>query len=249
MRFIPSMVQMYAWLATFCGQALLCARLLRQSNKSFAMFRAYALTQAAFSLLVAAALEGPYYFAAYYACTVATGVLTLFAALEVYRRVFGPRRALPKWVPEKTAASVATALLSGIVFAALLHICAGGPWTKLMMKIEQALAIAGWASFAILGIYSRQLGIPWRDRAAKITAGFLFYLTVSILTVFVRSQSAQPAIAAGLAQQIGYLIAVFWWVFTLRNPEPVVDLDVGEILADCGTAIDAFRSVGHQLAR
>lgn len=246
--FNPSTAQLCAWLAAICGQAVLCILLLCHSNKSFGIFRGYMLTQTAFSLLALAAVKyQAWYFEAYYACTIAISVLVLMCALEIYRRVFGPRRALAKWVPEKTATATGLAMLAGIVFAMLMSVHLGGSPTKIMMKVEQALAIAGWASFAILAFYSRQLGLPWRDRAAKITAGFLLYLTVSILTVFVRSRSAELAIVAGLAQQVGYLIAVLWWAWTMRRPEPEIVGDVGEILEDCRTALDALLAADCQL--
>lgn len=224
--------QFGAWLAVMAGQAVLLILLLRHRNRSFRIFSAYAFTQLAFPLIGALLVEQyPLaYFFAYYACTVTAGVLVLFSALEIYRRVFGPRRALPAWVPEKTAVMVGISLLAGIVFAILMRVSLGGPWTRIMVKLEQALAIGGWASFAILGVYSKSLLIPWRDRAVRIAVGFMLYLSVDMVTVFIRSRSPELAIAAGTAGQIAYLLAVIWWCVSLRAPEPATEMTSEEIL-------------------
>lgn len=105
------------------------------------------------------------YFWAYHISFGLTSALTLLVAMECGKLTFGPRMALPIWVPAS---------------------------------------------------YSRRLGISGQPHTHKIMAGFVLYLSVNVLAVFIRG-SARPGVAVvAVALGMGaYCISLIYWTVAL----------------------------------
>ncbi len=226
------------WLASVAGQLFVCALLLRGRAARHPAFRAYIITQTACDLAALLAWFTPSaYFAAYYIDMVATSAVTMLCALEVYRRVFGWRASIPLFTPEKTGGTIAAAFGLAIILALLAGARYGGEWTRAMVSAEQGLTIGSWAAFVILAVFSRRIFLPWLGNTASIAGGFVLYLSVDVVTVFIRSWSVRPAVLAlaGEIQQAGYLLAVGWWCLVLRKQEEIESASAEEVRA----ALDA----------
>src|SRR5258708_6383915 len=90
--------------------------------------------------------------------------------------------------------SLGVAITLGLLFAARN----GGSWTRTMVRMEQITSLALWATFCILLLYSRSLGFAWRPRPAGIAIGFVVYLTISVISIFIRARfSLKAALIAG----------------------------------------------------
>jgi hypothetical protein len=214
------------WIATIAVQFLACVLLRKGRAPNFPAFRAYLYVYAfgcAAIFLVAALLPGMAYAVAYYFLTLSVDIVVFFVAHEIYRKVFGPRMALPKFVPERTAAMMAISFTASAFLSVTLRATNGGSWTRYLVTIEQVLTAAAFATFWILFTYSRSLRITWPKRVWEIWIGFALFLTVSVIAVFVRARaSATFAIAADRTAQIADLLAVVWWTWRLRSKEEIV---------------------------
>jgi hypothetical protein len=162
------------------------------------------------------------YFYSFFATLVIGDVLTLLVAYEIYMAVFGPRKALPRFVPERTGALVAMAFSGALALGIYVHAVTGGRLMRTMVTLEQILTTATWAIFMVLLIYSLTLRIAWPRRIAGLTMGFILYLTIDIAAVFVRAHSeGETSVAAGMAGQSAYIFSLFWWVACLRHKESI----------------------------
>lgn len=221
-----SAVDVGIWILTIAAQFAVSAFLRKGKANGFPAFRAYIYLYTIgcpLTFLVAAFLKPRAYVVAYYALTLSTEILLFFVAREIYSKVFGPKMALPRFVPERTATMMVISFTGAALFSVILHATKSWFWYKLLLTTEQVLAAAAFATFWILFTYSRSLRIHWPKRALEIWIGFALSLTVSIIAVLLRAHgSASIAVAADRAAQIAGLLAVVWWGWRLRSREEIV---------------------------
>jgi hypothetical protein len=110
--------------------------------------------------------------------------------------------------------------------------------------MEQVTNVALWATFCILLIYSRLLGFTWRPRPAGIAIGFVLYLTVSVISVFIRARfSLGAALIAGQVGMAAYFLSLAWWVGVFwgkeKLPEAAAPEQVDEVLARYRETVEA----------
>lgn len=162
------------------------------------------------------------YFYSFFAALLIGDVLTLLVAYEIYMAVFGPRKALPKFVPERTGALAAMAFSGALALGVYVQAVTGGRLMRTLVTLEQIMTTATWAIFMVLLIYSLTLRIAWPRRIAGLAIGFILYLTIEIAAVFVRANTqGETAVAAGLVGQSAYLLALVWWSGCLWTKESV----------------------------
>jgi hypothetical protein len=82
-----------------------------------------------------------------------------------------------------------------------------------MATMEQVMSVALWATFCTLWIYSRSLGFTWRARASGIAVGFILYLTISVICIFIAARSSLgAALVAGQAEMAVDFLSLAWWL-------------------------------------
>jgi hypothetical protein len=75
------------------------------------------------------------------------------------------------------------------------------------------MSVALWATFCTLWIYSRSLGFTWRARASGIAVGFILYLTISVICIFIAARfSLGAALVAGQAEMAVDFLSLAWWL-------------------------------------
>jgi hypothetical protein len=176
------------------------------------------------------------YFAAFYVVTFLANIIAFAVALELYYKVFDPRIGLFAWRPRHVVIMISVSLGIAITLALLLTAKNGGTWTRKMMTIEQIMSVALWATFCILLIYSRSLGFTWRPLPAGIAVGFVLYLTVSVISVFIRARfSDGAALIAGQVGMAAEFLSLAWWLGVFwekeKLPEVATPEEVEEIVA------------------
>ena len=176
------------------------------------------------------------YFVAYYVVTILANLIAFAVALELYYKIFDPRIGLFAWgrrhVVIIISVSLAVAITLGLLFAARN----GGSWTRTMVTMEQVMSVALWATFCTLLIYSRSLGFTWRPRASGIAMGFIFYLTVSVICVYIRARySLSAALFAGQVGMAADFLSLAWWLGVFwgeeKLPEEAISEQVEETVA------------------
>jgi hypothetical protein len=162
------------------------------------------------------------YFWTYYISIGLTAAIMLLVAIETGKHTFGPRMALPAWFPGKLATMVATAILLVTSVDLLFAVTNGGHLTRAMVRGERGLTIAALAIFLIIITYSRRLGISGQPQTQKIMVGFVLYLSVNVVGVFVRGSAKPSAGVIAIILGMGaYCASLVYWTVGLWAKEIV----------------------------
>ena len=122
---------------------------------------------------------------------------------------------------------ISVSLGVAITLGLLLTARNGGSLTRTMVTMEQVMNVALWATFCTLWIYSRSLGFTWRPRASGIAMGFILYLTISVICVYVRARFSLGA--ALIAKQVGMaadFLSLAWWLGVFWGEEKLPEEDI-----------------------
>ncbi|MBZ5508281.1 MAG: hypothetical protein LAO78_22710 [Acidobacteriia bacterium] len=184
------------------------------------------------------------YFVVFYVITILADVIALAVSVELYYNVFDPRIGLSAWGPRHVVIMISVSLGMAITLGLLLAARNGGSWTRTMVTMEQVMSVALWATFCILLIYSRSLGFTWRPRPAGIAVGFIFYLTISVISVFIRARfSLKAALIAGQVGMAAEFLALAWWLGVFwgeeKLPKAATPEQVEEIVAKYIETVEA----------
>lgn len=140
-------------------------------------------------------------------------VIAFAVALELYYKVFDPRLGIAAWRPRHLVIIISVSLLVAITVGFLWTARNGGSLTRTMMTMQEVMNVALWVTFCSLVVYSRSLGFTWRPRPAGIATGFILYLTVTVVAIFVGARFSLGA--AGIANQVAQaaeFLAAAWWL-------------------------------------
>jgi hypothetical protein len=230
------------WICITILEYSLAIMLLRwDAWKRYPVMSAYVTWQAVggSAVLLIACLGRPVtmpYFVAFYVVTFLGNVIAFAVALELYYNVFDPRIGLTAWRPRHVVIMISVSLGIAITLGLLLAARNGGSWTRTMVTMEQIMSVALWATFCILLIYSRLLGFTWRPRPRGIAAGFVLYLTILAISVFIRARFSDRA--AIIASQVGMaanFLSLAWWMGVFwgeeKLPEEATPEQVEEMVA------------------
>ena len=169
------------------------------------------------------------YFVAFYVVTILADLIAFAVALELYYKIFDPKIGLSAWRPRHVVIMISVSLGVAITLGLLFAARNGGSWTRTMVTMEQVMNVALWATFCALWIYSRSLGFTWRPRASGIAMGFILYLTVSVICVYIRARYSLSA--ARFAGQVGMaadFLSLAWWLGVFWGEEKLSEEDISE---------------------
>src|SRR5262249_23583164 len=96
-------------------------------------------------------------------------------------------------------------------------------YIQVPLTIERTICLADAVLLWILLMQSKTLGITWKSSVAEITIGFVLYLTVQATTRFVAAIYQSPRLLSMASEfgQVGYLIAVLSWTWTILRRDPL----------------------------
>jgi hypothetical protein len=196
------------------------------------------------ALLIAGFAPPMSYFYSYYVVTFLADLIAFAVALELYYKVFDPRVGLSVWRPRHVAIMIAVSVAMAITLGLLLVAKNGGSLTRTMVTTEEVMNVAMWATFCILLIYWRSLGFTWRPLPGGIALGFVFYLTVSVIAVFIRARfSLGAALVAGQVEMAANFLSLAWWLGIFwdeeKLPEAAAPEQVEEMVAKYRATVEA----------
>jgi hypothetical protein len=176
------------------------------------------------------------YFYAYYVVTILADLIAFAVALELYYKIFDPRIGLFAWGRRHVVIIISVSLGVAIALGSLLAARNGGSLTRTMVTMEQVMSMALWATFCALFIYSRSLGFTWRPRVTGIVLGFILYLTVSVICVYIRARfSLGAALIAGQVEMAADFLSLAWWLGVFwgeeKLPQAAISAQVEEMPA------------------
>ncbi len=184
------------------------------------------------------------YFIVYYVVTILANLIAFAVALELYYKICDPRIGLFAWgrrhVVIIMSVSLAVAITLGLLFAARN----GGSLTRTMATMNEVMSVALWATFCTLFIYSRSLGFTWRPRAAGIAMGFILYLTVSVICIFIAARlSLGAALIANQVEITADFLSLAWWLGVFwgaeKLPKAAIPEQVNELVANYRNTVEA----------
>jgi hypothetical protein len=227
------------WISITVLECFLAIMLLRwDAWKRYPIMSVFVTWQAVggLSALLVACWASPIsYFVVFYVVTILANVIAFAVAVELYYNVFDPSIGLTAWGPRHVVIVISVSLGVAIMLGLLLTARNGGSWTRTMVTMEQVTNVALWATFCILLIYSRSLGFTWPPRPKGIAIGFIFYLTISVISVFIRARfSLGAALIAGQVGMAAEFLSLAWWLGVFwgeeKLPEAVTSEQVAEML-------------------
>ncbi|HEX3094445.1 MAG TPA: hypothetical protein VHW72_17545 [Candidatus Angelobacter sp.] len=221
-------------------ECFLAIMLLRwDAWKRYPVMSAYLTWQAAgglANLLIALFGTAMPYFFSYYVGTILLNLIAFAVALELYYKIFDPRIGLFAWGRRHVVIIISVSLAMAIMIGRLFAARNGGSLTRTMMTVNEVMTVALWATFCILCIYSRSLGFTWRPRVAGIAMGFILYLTVSVICIFISTRfSLSTALISNQLKATAEFLAMAWWLGVFwgeeKLPEEATSEQVEETVA------------------
>ena len=198
--------------------------LVRNSTfKTFPIFFAYLVWDILdnVGLFAILRLHSSSYFVAYLTVLAIDSVFMFSVLVELAWSVLRPfRSALPR------GAIVVVALLMGAVCAAIwpfAHSAAYshyGPQSRLLIHMQQTVAIMRILFFLVLTACSQLLSINWRDREMQIATGLGFYSLIGVAVSIAQAgqASAAPLYAdLNLVAMAGYILSIVYWLFSFAK--------------------------------
>lgn len=148
-----------------------------------------------------------------YAVIILLNLIAFGVALELYYKICDPRIGLFAWGRRHVAIIISVSVAMAIALGLLLAARNGGSLTRTVVTLEEIMNVALWATFCALWIYARSLGFTLRPRVTGIAMGFILYLTVTVIYLFIAARlSLSVALIAGQVQMAAEFLAMAWWL-------------------------------------
>lgn len=202
--------------------ALVTVALRKATYKAFPIFCAYLVWDILdnLGLYTILRLHAVSYFEAYLAVLAIDSLIWFAVLVELAWSVLRPfRSALPR------GAIVVVGLIIGAACAAIwpfAHSVAYGtygPQSRLLLHLQQTVAIMRVLFFLVLTACSQLLSINWRDREMQIATGLGFFSLVYVaVSIFQAGQVASP-FYNNLArlEMASYISSLIYWIFSFSR--------------------------------
>jgi hypothetical protein len=183
----------------------------------------------------------------FYTSSAANILLKLIAfavALELYYKIFDPRIGLFVWGRRHVVIIISASVAVAIMIGSLLEARNGGSLTRTMETVTEIVNVALWATFCTLWIYSRSLGFTLHPRMRGIAGGFILYLSVSAVCIFISARfSLSVALFANQVEMAAEFLAMSWWLGVFWGEEKLAEdatpEQIDEMVAKYTTTVEA----------
>ncbi len=211
----------------FC-QMVACFAIIKRKEffKHWKVFSYYLFYMAGASIFAVAAYHfgsPSIYIVTYSVFDFIEAILINLVLLEILVKVLDPFESLPG----RTVARFCFWAVLGISAAVAISVLApSGHLDRLVevpLTIERTIYLADASLLWILLVQSKSLGITWKSSIAEISIGFILYLTVQGTTRFMVSIYTDTLLRSISSEvgQVGYLIALLGWIWTITHRNPV----------------------------
>ncbi len=216
------------WCAIIFCQAVACLAIIKRKEffKRWKVFSYYLFYMAGASIFAVAAYHfgSPrLYIVTYSVFDFIEAILINLVLLEILVKVLDPFESLPG----RIVARFCFWAVLGISGAVALSVLApSGHLSQLIevpLTIERTIYLADASLLWILLMQSKSFGITLKSSIAEISIGFILYLTVQGTTRFMVSIYTDALLRSisSVVGQVGYLIALLGWIWTITQRDPV----------------------------
>src|SRR6185312_9065859 len=183
------------WLAVIVVQlAVAIMAAMRGIHARYPAFASLVYVLAAKScILLAISIFGTQraYLYAFTGMSLVTEVCMGLLVRELYVVTFGPPESLPRFIQRNVSIVAPTTIGSGIVLALLAKVFGVIALLRVLDRFEKmtlfSLCIVLWW----MVVYSRRVGISWRNLPSRVAAGFLITLTINSVSMAARGLPGQ----------------------------------------------------------
>jgi hypothetical protein len=208
-------IQLALWIAQPVLQVSVAAVMLRRKlHRSFPVFFAYIVSQIAiFGLLFPIYRWGGYerYFYAYWICATVSLALGFKVIHEIFLDVFRPYHTLKdlgsvlfKW------AALVMLLVAGVV-AAASPTATQGPLVQAVMTVQRCIRVIQCGLILFLLVFSRYLGVSWRQHSFGIALGFGSFAAVELTLVALNASGYAREHIVSIFNTVAYNMAIVIW--------------------------------------
>lgn len=205
------------WIASPVLQLGVVAIMLwRRTHRAFPVFFAYVVAQVMmFALVFPIRMWGNYkeYFYSYWICEALSLVLGFMVIHEIFLDTFRPFHTLKdlgsilfKW------AGLVMLLMAGVV-AAASPASSEGPLVQSVMTVQRCVRIIQCGLVLFLLIFSKYLGVSWKNRSFGVALGFGSFAIVEQVAVALRASSyIRHEDTLNFIILIAYNVAILVWM-------------------------------------
>lgn len=210
----------------FC-QMVACFAIIKRKEffKHWKVFSYYLFYMAGASIFAVVAYQfgsRQFYIVTYSVFDFIEAILINLVLLEILVKVLDPFESLPG----RTVARFCFWAVLGISGAVALSVLTPTGHLPLPLEvpltIERTIYLADASLLWILLVQSKSFGITWKSSIAEISIGFILYLTVQGTTRFMVSIYTGPMLQSisSVVGQVGFLIALLGWIWTITHRDP-----------------------------
>jgi hypothetical protein len=216
------------WYAIIFCQVVACLAIIKRKEffKHWKVFSYYLFYMAGASILAFAVSyfgTRELYIVTYSVFDFIEAILINLVLLEILVKVLDPFESLPG----RTVARFCFWAVLGISGAVALSVLAPSGhlsrFIEVPLTIERTIYLADASLLWILLVQSKSFGITLKSSIAEISIGFILYLTVQGTTRFMVSIYTDELLRSisSIVGQVGYLIALLGWIWTITQRDPV----------------------------
>jgi hypothetical protein len=187
----------------------------RKQHRTFPIFFSYTISQICiFALLFPVQTFGSYvvYFFSYWICSAISLTLGFAVIHEIFLNVFRPYHTLKdlgtvlfKW------AGLVLLLVAGVVAAASPG-SAEGPLVQAVITVQRCVRVIQCGLVLFLLVFSRYLGVCWRQQSFGVAMGFGSFAAAELVTVALNASGYLPERAVSVWNMVAYNVAIFVWM-------------------------------------
>ncbi len=206
--------------------SIVAVMLWRRMHKTFPVFLTYIASQVLiFAILFPIRRWGTYseYFYTYWICAGAALVLGFMVIHEIFLDIFRPFHALKdlgsvlfKW------AGLVMLLLAGVV-AAASPASSQGPLVQSVLTVQRCVRIIQCGLVLFLLIFSKYLGVSWKQRSFGIAMGFGSFAIIEQVSVALRASGYLREDNLNLIVMFAYNAAILIWFGYMAVKQTVRD--------------------------
>src|SRR5208337_3014370 len=219
--------QLIIWIAHPLMESVLAGIMVkRKLHRQFPVFFAYILSRiVTFAILFPIYEKGPAYYDAYFyvywlgaAVSLAIGFKVIH---EIVLTVFRPYHALKDLATVLFRWAALVMLLVALVVAASSSNAGSSPITQAVITAQRCVRVVQCGLILFLLVFSKYLGISWRQHSLGIALGFGGYAGVELASFALYSGGQIHPNTLQTLQPSAYLLAILTWIgyAMLKSPE------------------------------
>lgn len=223
---MSSNAQLIMWVAHGVMESVLAGIMVkRKLNRQFPVFFAYILSQIVpFAVLLPLYRSGPAYYDAYFYVYWLSAAISLAIGFkvihEVVLTVFRPYHALKDLASVLFKWAALVMLLVALVVAASSSTATNSPVTQAVITAQRCVRVVQCGLILFLLVFSKYLGISWRQHTFGIALGFGGYAGVELASVALYVGGQIHPNTMNALQASAYLLTILTWIGYAASPAP-----------------------------